>query len=465
MRTSRFGCLLALVVATTAGAQVPLFLSVEPAAPGGSPPPTVNAYYDVEIDFDALKHAPEELEIAFPSGETFIAEQTQFLYRAGYLSREEWDPPGTPPIYPHPDLPNDQFSYRWVGGNAQYDVALTVIEGRMTGLIAGTSRFGIERLVSGAYRMSDIRLAGFAGCAIGEEQKVKTEDLPHSEIPITVDMVREVINLPAIDEQRGTAMIQTDLLIPWTEQARIDAGGAPGNPNDTTALYDLIQTAVDNAGTAFQNSLTDIKVGRYITAKITGLTLTSDPVADLNAFRLTNAVRNLRNQTGTDLVVGIVQNSGATVFPVCGVANVQTYPGCFSPSSGCGVGAAFDLFAYSLVATDCAIWNDTFTHETGHLFGGNHTRSQLSSSDISAIVSNGYPDAFGKIVNFVFASIMSIDFDTPRRLYFSNPSVTVNGVPTGNVGTENNARIVQLLAPAMAAYRARPNLIFENGFE
>ena len=59
--------------------------------------------------------------------------------------------------------------------------------------------------------------------------------------------------------------------------------------------------------------------------------------------------------------------------------------------------------------------------------GGNHTRSQLSPADVSAIVGNGYPDAFAKLVPGAFASIMSIDFATPRRLYFSNPDVIVNG--------------------------------------
>jgi len=466
MRASTWIGILALALGNAVAAQTPLFLEVDPADPGGSPPPTVNAYYDVEIDFEALKHAPEELQINLPGGISFVAERTEFLYRAGYASRQDWDPPETPPIYPIPGLPNDEFSYRWAGGNAAYDVALTVIEGRLTGLITGSKRFGIQRLASGAYRMADIRMAGFPGCVVGDEQKVGTNSHRlHVDYPATVDMVREVVYQPTTAASRGTSVIRTDLLIPWTEQARIDAGGSPGNPNDTTALYDLIQTAVDNAGTAFRNSLTDILVTRYVTAKVTGIPLTGDPTGDLDAFRESAAIQTLRNQSGTDLVVTIVQNSSDTFFPACGVANVQTYPGCFSTSGGCGVGAAFDAFAYALVAVDCAIWDDTFTHETGHLFGGNHTRSQLSSTQITAIVNNGYPDAFGKIVNSVFASIMSIDFNTPRRLYFSNPAVIVNGVTTGTSGTENNARIVQLLAPAMAAYRARPNLIFANGFQ
>lgn len=76
MRRLISGCLLALALVASSHAQTPLFLDVQPSLPGGSPPPTVNAYYDVEIDFDALRHAPEELEIALPDGEMFIAEQT-----------------------------------------------------------------------------------------------------------------------------------------------------------------------------------------------------------------------------------------------------------------------------------------------------------------------------------------------------------------------------------------------------
>jgi hypothetical protein len=89
----------------------------------------------------------------------------------------------------------------------------------------------------------------------------------------------------------------------------------------------------------------------------------------------------------------------------------------------------------------------------------------LSTSWLNAVTANGYPDAFAKIVPGTFASIMSIDFGTPRRLYFSNPSVVASGVATGNPGTENNARIIDELAPAMENFRPRPVVIFANGFE
>lgn len=464
MRVWIAGWALMLALAGSARAQTTLFLSLQLANPGGSPPPTVHAYFDVEIDFDALKHAPVALRIDLPDGSSFVAEQTEFLYRGGYSYRQDWDPPDTPPIYPTPGLPNNQFSYRWTGGDAEHDVALTVIDGRLTGLITGPRRYGIRRLGSGSYRMSDIRLAGYAGCAIGRLTDGAQRSSPAHDSSIVADMVREVVHQPTTIHPRGINLVRTDLLIPWTEQARIDAGGLPGDPTDTAALYDLIQTAVDNAQTAFQNSLTSVLVTRYVTARLTGLALTGDPVGDLDALRLSSTVSILRSQTGTDLVVAIVQNSGSA-FPACGIANVQTYPGCFSASPGCGVGTAFYAYAHSLVAADCAIWNDSFTHEIGHLMGGNHTRSQLNPSDVAAIVGNGFPDPFAKLVPGTFASIMSIDFNTPRRLYFSNPQVVVNGVSTGNLGSEDNARIVDLLTPVMEGFEQRPDEIYADGFE
>lgn len=427
----------------------------------------------MQINFDRLKHAPETLIVELPDGSTFEAQQSEFLPRAGYLFRSDEDPPEVPPFYPNPELANDQFSYRWAGGNDQHDVVLTVIDGRLNGLITGLSRFALEQITPDRYRMTDVRLEGYAQCAVGIQPEGRAiaalsgRSEPNKD-RVTVDLIREVVNSPWPEHNErfppGVLQTATDLLIPWTEQARIDAGGSPGNPNDTTALYLLIQAAVDNAQTAFENSLTNVRATRYVTAKLTGFTLTGGPYADLDTLRQNPTVMALRVQTGTDMVVGIVQNYGSA-FPACGVSNVQTYPGCYSTSSGCRVGSAFKPFAYSMVSVACAIADDTFTHEIGHQMGASHTRGQLSPAEVTAIVGNGFPDPFAKLVPGTFASILSTDFGTPRRLYFSNPSVVVSGVTTGNSGTENNARIVDLLTPDMAAFETRPDLLFSDDFE
>lgn len=82
MRIRLLGLILAYAYASTLAAQTPLFLSVQQADAGGSLPPTANAYYDVEINFAALKYAPEELLIALPNGGSIVALKADFLYRA-----------------------------------------------------------------------------------------------------------------------------------------------------------------------------------------------------------------------------------------------------------------------------------------------------------------------------------------------------------------------------------------------
>ena len=120
-----------------------------------------------------------------------------------------------------------------------------------------------------------------------------------------------------------------------------------------------------------------------------------------------------------------------------------------------------------MVTTACAIDDDTFTHELGHLMGANHSRSdfQYQLSWIQDVVANGYPEAFG-YQQSTFYSIMSIQSVFTRRLFFSNPAVTVEGgIPTGVSGTRHNQLTIDALSPTMAGFRERPDLIFEDGFE
>jgi hypothetical protein len=186
-------------------------------------------------------------------------------------------------------------------------------------------------------------------------------------------------------------------------------------------------------------------------------------------FKDLQSIKDLRSSVGADLVTAIVNDN----FYYCGIAYVQTKPGCDYITQGtCGIGAAFDDYAYTIVNHICAISDDTFTHEIGHLLGTNHVAIeqpaigfQLPPGWVADVSSNGFPEAFAKLQTNVFASIMSIDFNTERRRYFSNPNVMVNGTPTGNLATQYNAKVIDDLSPAMALFRTRPDLIFMDGFE
>lgn len=96
--------------------------------------------------------------------------------------------------------------------------------------------------------------------------------------------------------------------------------------------------------------------------------------------------------------------------------------------------------------------------------GANHRFSEMQIPFRNAVVNNGFPDAFGHS-DQSFRSIMSIENVTSRRLYFSNPAVLADGIPTGVTGSANNTATIDLLTPTMSTFRNRPDLIFASGFE
>jgi len=256
-----------------------------------------------------------------------------------------------------------------------------------------------------------------------------------------------------------------DVLIVWTEDARVEAGGASGDPNDTNDIEALMVTSIDHANTAMNNSSMNTTLTRFHTAKYNGFVYSGDYLVDLSNLTNNTAIQTLRNQVGADTVIAII-GSDFNQFGACGVANVQTYPGCSSPPiSGCGVGSNFNSYSYAISTQFCAVWDDTFTHELGHNMGANHVQDELPAGWDASVVGNGFPDAFGHRTG-VFKSIMSITGPTTaRRLNFSNPNVQVDGNNTGVLNSRNNAGLIDQLTPVMSNYRTRPDLIFIDGFE
>jgi len=384
-----------------------------------------------------------------------------------------WTRQAPPPFTPIPGLPDDQFSYTWAGGNDSYDVLLNVYKGRLNGLITGSQkRYGIELGSEGGYNFIDVRAAGYPSediASLNSDYTLKTL-LPENDQSSVSDLKVHVLD-EFEDLSRGTSLDIIDVLVVWTEQARIDAGGAVGNPNDTLGIEALMMMSIEHANLIFSNSETNTRITKFSTSKFSGFTPANpgNSSADRDAFVQLSAVNALRNTVGADIVTGIIRDN----VNYCGAAFVQSHPTCEHISvPGCS-DLNFNPFAYNIVSRFCAVLDDTFTHEIGHLMGANHAPiepppnagAQLPPGWINAVSNNGYPYAFGTLDPNIFASIMSINFNTPRRMYFSNPDVIVSGVATGNVAQRDNARVIDTLAPDMVGYRDRPDLIFVDGFE
>lgn len=446
--------------------QITLFSNVQQQV-NISPLPTVNSTYTLDVNFDQLKLEPDSILLNFPDGSSTTVNKTDFTPRNGYIFRDDEDPPGTPLYWVNPNAADSDMSYKWSGGNDDYDVLLTVNNGQLLGYISSSSkRYGIERLADNInYRMVDYYLEGFPGChtidttasldknfAVNDEQKTT----------ISHQKFFDLSKTPSANKSTQHTII--DALVVWTEEARIEAGGNPSDPNDTEDIDTLIITAIDHANQALSNSLSATRVTRFHTAKLNGFSLASGVVNNLNSFRELSSVNQLRNTVGADIVMGVIQTN-TTLFNACGAAHVQTFPRCGIDDPNCGVGNGFNNYAYALVSQSCAIWDNTFTHEMGHLMGGNHTRISLGPSNVLLVTNNGFPEAFAWHYSS-FKSIMTTEPSTLyRRLYFSNPNVSVGGTPTGSVGTAYNLSVIDSLTPTMSHFRTRPDLIFSNGFE
>ncbi len=111
-----------------------------------------------------------------------------------------------------------------------------------------------------------------------------------------------------------------------------------------------------------------------------------------------------------------------------------------SLSNGCGEAWAVSVSVYAdaFCVTDrtCAVGNLTFPHEYGHLYGCRH--------DVFVDNTNTpYAYGHGKTVTGNYRTVMAYSdacgaSGCPRVAYFSNPSVTYNGVSTGTSGVADN---------------------------
>ncbi len=196
-----------------------------------------------------------------------------------------------------------------------------------------------------------------------------------------------------------------DVLVVYTAEARVAAGGA-------SAISSLIDLATSETNAAYSNS------GVSHTIRIVGRQETSFSETGFNfsAF-LTSAqdgsisgVHDLRNSTGADLVVMLVDGDDS----LCGLAYLMST-----------VSSSFAPFGYSVTQTNCATGNYTFGHEIGHNMSARHDRANDNTDGSPFNFNHGYLDNVNN-----FKTIMGTGSNT-RIQYFSNPNVLFSGAVTG----------------------------------
>jgi hypothetical protein len=175
-----------------------------------------------------------------------------------------------------------------------------------------------------------------------------------------------------------------------------------------------------------------------------------------------DGVPALRDTYHADLVSLITETPSS---PYCGVAWLMA-----------GSDPGFAPNAYSVVESACMTGYYSFGHETGHNMGLNHARSDPTGS-------GAYSYSFGyKNPSDLFRTVMAYccgypscvpSPGCPRILYFSNPTVTYGGNPTGVSDTSPssayNAKSLNNTRVTVANFRTAPTptitLLRPNGGE
>jgi hypothetical protein len=258
-------------------------------------------------------------------------------------------------------------------------------------------------------------------------------------IPTPFELQMEAaLNADPLPDVAPDTTIVIDVMIVWSQQAQNRYGSfANAQAQAVAAVASKNQSLANSLVGHVQHRLVAWGLAAYVEgsnnalswlyANANGLTNTLSPGPN-------NWIRTTRLASGADLV-SIFTNDGA-----------------------CGLGYLNSVMqtAMSQSEAGCAVSNLTYAHETGHNEGMQHDPVAVCGQPTC----NG--DNYGHNTS-AWRTAMSYG-GQPRIRWFSNPDVLYNGVPTGILGSRNNARVIRDRALAVSnflptASRRRPSSV------
>jgi phosphodiesterase/alkaline phosphatase D-like protein len=286
--------------------------------------------------------------------------------------------------------------------------------------------------------------------------KKKTETLEGSPslVPPAEDNSKSGVNnagtAPGTLQQNGSVSVNdvnspdvVSVMIVYTPAAESWAFTSEGGINNTISqIMQKSNLALGNSNTLLQFELVYSGLVDYTELN------TSDDL-----YRLTNTadgymdnVHSLRNTYGADVVVLLeyISFTGGIGWLLNSTAG--------SPS-----------YAFSITRIQQASWTYTSVHEVGHNMGCHHSKLQNFQAGPGIFSysagwrwtgTNG--GKYCSVMTYESGSYFADGVSHTRVPYFSNPSISYQGVPTGDAVDGDNARTLRETKGVVAAYRATP---------
>lgn len=333
----------------------------------------------------------------------------------------------TLPCFLDQSIERDKSSYTWVCGitDDPHGKAIITVNGDIIVANIRTLNkgyFQIRVAPDGSQEVREIDESAFAPCGTDASDAVAAPKHDHNSNAN-----------PGMNKTDEPTIF--DVLIVYTPQARMDAGG-------TEAIKALIYLGVDEGQIVYSDSLIDVslRVVHFAETNYTEAGTTLDlPRLAFSTDGHMDEVHTLRNTYQADIV-----SLWGTYTGTCGRGYVMT-----TRSN------SFESSAFNVNDWSCAVGNYTWLHEMGHNMGCQHDRDNTSGSIID-------PYAYGwrwfGLSTNEYRSVMSYAPGT-RIGNFSNPNVlfdgVATGVPVGNVNESYNALTITNSAPYVANWRMR----------
>ncbi len=231
-----------------------------------------------------------------------------------------------------------------------------------------------------------------------------------------------------------------DILVAYTPAAKTWANANEGG------ISNVINQLMAKAQLACDNSQTYIAM-RLVHAPEIAYTESSSAGTDLDRLTYTDGIMDdihtLRTTYGADLVV-LLEYTDSTG----GIGwLLNTASG--SPSYG-----------FSISRVQQASWSYTTIHEIGHNMGAHHHKAQNFQAGPGLYsYSAGWRWTYNTshycdLMTYEGGSYFADGIDHTRVGYFSDPAISLNGIPTGHATDGNNALTLRQVKHTVAAYRA-----------
>jgi peptidyl-Asp metalloendopeptidase len=321
----------------------------------------------------------------------------------------------------------------WVGripdATVPGEAIMVMKDGRVNGIIqAGAELYEVVPLDSGRHVIVHVDQSKFP---LDEPAPTLREMLESP--PATEDAFSQKANRyrpSAEDEPDPSKVYPLRVIVAYTPAAKKAAGGQ-------SDIESKIQLAVAGANKSYQNSKINIKM-ELAHCYETNYVETGKAVDDLKRFTEKNdghldEVHALRQQYSANVAVLLVSKMDS-----CGRA--------------AAIGAEANQ-AFCVVLLQC-LANHSFAHEIGHLQGAQHDWEAHLGHQKEHPAGHGYWHKGNEHAEN-WSTVMSYGCaeGCPRRLYWSNPDVSIKGVPTGTKECCNNAAVLRTTAKKMSTFK------------